>query len=745
MPQLVKKRRSGWAVLAVGALVASLLAVGSAPAGAAAIETGDDNEAEPSVKPTFSACVGDATDDHGFTDLGTLDAAAQDINCLAYYGITTGTTAETFDPNSNVTRSQMALFLSRAAGVMGVGLMGGDMPADFNDIAELGESRQNAITSLARNGILAGRGDMTFDPLSDITRAEMAAALVNLLRKANSSLFNQDGSLDVDADDLDHFADSRATVPAPVDTAISYAYELGITTGRADATFGPNDGVPRRNMASFIVRTMAHTNTRPAGLSVQSDNGTITISVRAANFAPVTNMLVDAFYIDDARVGRAFRSDGSCHSLVTAVEAGSAECEIDYASSATNSDGNAALAALGSAQVGTGITVWAWMGDVDDEVSSSTDLVEFPLAPVTSQAVPDAVEVTPSQDRTPNARLNSTFNYVVQLKGTLDGDAVDAVPGPGGATYLLTVTEYNHEFASLSDSDRGTLVRQERARPLKLDSAGQATFSVSADDPAPAATSSDDERTVVYKLDASDGAPAGTSAEGYVTFVEETPVVTTLTVESARDYVEAPASGNSGTSVVVTAIDQYGNPVPRVAITAASSETMSSLPETSRSTDSTGAVRISYSYSAGAQVETITATWDAGPGADPDDTSDDPPDVVGTGTVNWYTRIANTGTNNEADNGTDQAVVTADTDANEIIVDAAAPKLVAYDDNDQFRIDGDEAADDTEVPTNMEAFERQLNKVLAEGSGLAATLSWTSYNAEDDEDTAVWTLKVDPA
>ena len=36
MPQLVKKRRSGWAVLAVGALVASLLAVGAAPAGAAA-------------------------------------------------------------------------------------------------------------------------------------------------------------------------------------------------------------------------------------------------------------------------------------------------------------------------------------------------------------------------------------------------------------------------------------------------------------------------------------------------------------------------------------------------------------------------------------------------------------------------------------------------------------------------------------------------------------------------------------
>ena len=98
----------------MGALVASLLAVGSAPAGAAEIKTGEDNKAEPSVEADFSACVGDALDDAGFTDLGSLEAAVDDINCLAYYGITTGRTADTFDPDSNVRRSNMALFLYRA-------------------------------------------------------------------------------------------------------------------------------------------------------------------------------------------------------------------------------------------------------------------------------------------------------------------------------------------------------------------------------------------------------------------------------------------------------------------------------------------------------------------------------------------------------------------------------------------------------------------------------------------------------
>ena len=55
------------------------------------------------------------------------------------------------------------------------------MTADFGDIAELGENRQAAITALARNGIMVGRGDMAFEPHADITRAETAVALVNLL------------------------------------------------------------------------------------------------------------------------------------------------------------------------------------------------------------------------------------------------------------------------------------------------------------------------------------------------------------------------------------------------------------------------------------------------------------------------------------------------------------------------------------------------------------------------------------
>ena len=95
------------------------------------------------------ACVGDATNDQGFTDLGTLDVRRSEHQLSGLLRDLRRPDADTFDPNANVTRSEMALFLYAAAGLMGVDLMGGDMMVDYGDISELGENRQNAITALA--------------------------------------------------------------------------------------------------------------------------------------------------------------------------------------------------------------------------------------------------------------------------------------------------------------------------------------------------------------------------------------------------------------------------------------------------------------------------------------------------------------------------------------------------------------------------------------------------------------------
>ena len=42
-------------------------------------------------------------------------------------------------------------------------------------------------------------------------------------------------------------------------------------------------------MATFIARALGHSNVRPAGVTAQNVKGTITVSVRGADFAPVAN------------------------------------------------------------------------------------------------------------------------------------------------------------------------------------------------------------------------------------------------------------------------------------------------------------------------------------------------------------------------------------------------------------------------------------------------------------------------
>ena len=85
-------------MLAAGALIASILAVGTGPASAVEIEGGEDDPAKQSLSTGHSACVGDALDDVGFTDVSDGHTHGDAINCLAYYGITKGKTTDTYAP-----------------------------------------------------------------------------------------------------------------------------------------------------------------------------------------------------------------------------------------------------------------------------------------------------------------------------------------------------------------------------------------------------------------------------------------------------------------------------------------------------------------------------------------------------------------------------------------------------------------------------------------------------------------------
>ena len=112
---------------------------------------------------------------------------ATNINCLSYYGITVGKTAHTFAPNDYVTRSQMALILTRAAVVADIDF-GEATDAGFVDIDMVSAEKRRAINRLAAKGIMEGRTTTTFEPYGLVTRTDMALHLFALLDLALDSV-----------------------------------------------------------------------------------------------------------------------------------------------------------------------------------------------------------------------------------------------------------------------------------------------------------------------------------------------------------------------------------------------------------------------------------------------------------------------------------------------------------------------------------------------------------------------------
>ena len=608
MPQLVKKRRSGWAVLAAGALVASLLAVGTGPA--AAVEIDDSNLPRPSESTSWSACVGDAIEDAGFTDVSEDSVHADAINCIAYYGVTLGKTADTYAPGDNVARHQMVLFIERAAALTG---------ADADDVL----------------------GDFAEDGSDPVTRADMAVLLVMLLADAVPSkvqldsdddyavTYGRNGERDLDDGDndprtgpLDWFADARGETPRRVDNLITATYELGITNGTGDGTtFEPEGLVTRAQMASFITRTLAHTTVRPAGLSGQSVSSSVQISLRDNNFEPTANEWIDAFYVEPDRVDDAFRANGSCSRLPDTAPDGATRCKVDKGDMLTEADGNVEFS-LPLTFVSDERTLWAWTGDTGDTFDDETEpVVELDVvqglmpanrAIVTSNMRPGATE----------ARYGAKITHTIQLQhyNATTGVVLEAVPLGQDFAYRL-ITTLRNAPAPGGDPGSGGLLSQ-NSKVITIGTDGTADFVITAADPQPHRRDENAPREVEFYLvpltagttipikigqggtgtdptdgghpndyttttdGPDDGSPAtlestGTT-NGYVQFDDDAgSVQAVVLIDGAAaqgPFYEYQDSGGETAYVTVAALNEYGETVSGVRVKVSAAGTDACLP-----------------------------------------------------------------------------------------------------------------------------------------------------------------------
>ena len=383
MIQPMKKRRSGRAVLVVGALIASILAAGTVPAGAVTDR--------PDHTTPLSACVGDAVVDQLFTDVSVGHVFRDAINCVAYYGITQGTDGSAYSPEQDVSRAEMAVFIARAAGAAGVDL-GPVGDGRFNDIGDIWAEAQDAINRLALKGMIPSGG--AYRPNDAITRAEMASFLIGLLLEAapNVSQDSASGAILLGQPGSGTQADDR--FPDAGAAEIAAIYELGVTQGASaaavqddtepplDFDYEPEGTVDRGQMAAFITRALAHTSVRPAGVSAQYDGADVIVSVRDASYQPVSGAVVDVFWAPANQAHRAVTFNGRCRpSVVTQADASLLTCEIDETDPATGRDGDADVSAAGLRRVPVGgATVWAWTGTIGEMPAAETDLYRFELA-----------------------------------------------------------------------------------------------------------------------------------------------------------------------------------------------------------------------------------------------------------------------------------------------------------------------------------------------------------------------------
>ena len=413
----------------VGLLVGLALLVGLFVAGPATSQTADP---APDYLATFDACPEDVIPSSGFTDVSSRHANVADIDCIAYYGITKGTSATTYSPEDPVIREHMALFLVRMARLVGISVPRATS-TPFTDISNLSETSKEAISQIYSLGITIGATATTYAPLRDVSRGEMALFLSRLMNLMEPLRDGRDyfGYIPEDVEDNV----SRYDIGSPfrdlndesvrVFDAVTQLYELGVAGGLDGSTFlyGPKADMSRAAMAEFMAGILDHSSLRPQGVTVQVtpsqglDNYDITmmISVRDSSFAPVEDQPVDWFYGigDDGGL-----DGGECDDDL--IEPSGADCVWDEDDDdETDREGNIFEDRI-EATEGETMTFYAWIGLRDgDEFEEHT--VNFSQAEARSVEGPDSIRVTWRERDIPLNALQIEEAYVVDL----DIDSID--------------------------------------------------------------------------------------------------------------------------------------------------------------------------------------------------------------------------------------------------------------------------------------------------------------------------------
>ena len=186
------------------------------------------------VAATFKAAA--PTGKNPFVDVPAGSYYEDAVVWAVEKGITSGTSAVTFDPNGNCTRAQAVTFLWRAAGSPAPKTK--VMP--FTDVPS-GSYYYDAVLWAMEQGITKGTSDTAFSPNASCTRAQ----IVTFLWRANGSPVVSGNSAFTDVASDAYYA-----------AAVAWAEKNGVTGGIGGGLFGSNNNCTRAQIVTFLYRAM---------------------------------------------------------------------------------------------------------------------------------------------------------------------------------------------------------------------------------------------------------------------------------------------------------------------------------------------------------------------------------------------------------------------------------------------------------------------------------------------------------
>lgn len=192
----------------------------------------------PAGKVTVSAAFKAAApaSENPFTDVPSGAYYEDAVIWAVKKGITSGTSATTFNPDGSCTRAQAVTFLWRAAGSPEP--KSAAMP--FTDVPA-GSYFEKAVLWAVENGITKGTSDTTFSPDASCTRAQ----IVTFLWRAGGSPAVSGNSAFSDVASDAYYA-----------AAVAWAEKNGVTGGIGGGLFGSDNTCTRAQIVTFLHRAM---------------------------------------------------------------------------------------------------------------------------------------------------------------------------------------------------------------------------------------------------------------------------------------------------------------------------------------------------------------------------------------------------------------------------------------------------------------------------------------------------------